>query len=106
MIGAVAGHLTDVGFGETFWPFVVGHGAFELTAIALAGAAGLESWLGADWRPGAWRAAKHCDVAARKRVLPGRAGSCCSCLIAAFIEAYWSSMTWVAPRTLNIWLAP
>jgi len=27
MIGAVAGHLTDVGFGETFWPFVVGHGA-------------------------------------------------------------------------------
>jgi uncharacterized membrane protein SpoIIM required for sporulation len=42
MIGAVAGHLTEIGFGQTFWPFVIGHGAFELTAIALAGAAGLK----------------------------------------------------------------
>jgi uncharacterized membrane protein SpoIIM required for sporulation len=34
MIGAVAGHLTRIGFGQTFWSFVIGHGAFELTAIA------------------------------------------------------------------------
>lgn len=42
MTGAIAGHLTDIGYGQTFWPFVIGHGAFELTAIALAGAAGLK----------------------------------------------------------------
>ncbi len=42
MIGAVAGHLTQIGYGQTFWSFVIGHGAFELTAIALAGGAGLK----------------------------------------------------------------
>ncbi|MEO4017989.1 stage II sporulation protein M, partial [Pseudomonas rossensis] len=26
MIGAVAGHLTHIGYGQTFWSFVVGHG--------------------------------------------------------------------------------
>src|SRR5690606_25559730 len=42
IIGAVAGHLTQLGYVSTFWPFVIGHGAFELTAIVLAGAAGLK----------------------------------------------------------------
>ena len=40
-IGAVAAHVTNVGFGATFWSFVSGHSAMELTAIALSGAAGL-----------------------------------------------------------------
>ena len=40
-IGAAAGHLTALGYGETFWSFVSGHGALELTAIAVSGAAGL-----------------------------------------------------------------
>ncbi|MEO6656904.1 MAG: stage II sporulation protein M, partial [Arenimonas sp.] len=40
-IGAVAGHLTVIGSGETFWRFVVGHSAPELTAIVISGAAGL-----------------------------------------------------------------
>lgn len=42
IIGAISGHLTEIGYGQTFWSFVIGHGAFELTAIALAGAAGLQ----------------------------------------------------------------
>lgn len=29
MIGSVAGHLTQIGYVQTFWPFVIGHGAFE-----------------------------------------------------------------------------
>jgi len=41
-IGAVAGHLTHVGFIDTFWGFVSGHSAFELTAIVISGAAGLK----------------------------------------------------------------
>ena len=40
-IGAAAGHLTRLGFGATFWPFVSSHSPFELTAIAISGAAGL-----------------------------------------------------------------
>lgn len=97
MIGAVAGHLTDVGFGETFWPFVVGHGAFELTAIALAGAAGMKlGW--ALLAPGPLRRGEALRVAAKTSVrLIG--GVMLFLLIAAFIEAYWSSMTWPQPTT-------
>jgi uncharacterized membrane protein SpoIIM required for sporulation len=97
MIGAVAGHLTNVGFGETFWPFVVGHGAFELTAIALAGAAGLKlGW--ALLAPGSLRRGEALRMAAKTSVrLMG--GVMLFLLIAAFIEAYWSSMTWPQPIT-------
>ncbi|MBL8484682.1 MAG: stage II sporulation protein M, partial [Rhodocyclaceae bacterium] len=45
-IGAVAGHLTQIGFVETFWGFVAGHSAFELTGAVLSGAAGLELGMG------------------------------------------------------------
>ena len=40
IIGAVAGYLTQVGYGETFWSFVAGHSSLELLAIVLSGAAG------------------------------------------------------------------
>lgn len=95
MIGAVAGHLTDIGFGQTFWSFVVGHGAFELTAIALAGAAGLKlGW--ALLAPGRLTRAEALRLAAQTSVrLVG--GVILFLLIAAFIEAYWSSMTWPTP---------
>ena len=39
--GAIAGYLTGRGLGSTFYSFIVTHAAFELTAIVLAGAAGL-----------------------------------------------------------------
>ena len=42
IIGSVAGHLQHIGHGDPFWRFVVGHGAFELTAIVIAGGAGLQ----------------------------------------------------------------
>jgi uncharacterized membrane protein SpoIIM required for sporulation len=45
--GAIAGHLQNVGLGPYLWRFVVGHGSFELTAIVLAGGAGLR--LGLDF---------------------------------------------------------
>lgn len=97
MIGAVAGHLTQIGFGQTFWSFVIGHGAFELSAIALAGAAGLKlGW--ALIAPGRLPRAEALRVAARKSVLL-IGGVMLFLLIAAFIEAYWSSKTGVAPIT-------
>ena len=95
MIGAVAGHLSQVGFGETFWPFVIGHGAFELTGICLAGAAGLKmGW--ALLAPGPLSRGEALRLAALTSVrLIG--GVVLFLLIAAFIEAYWSSMTWPQP---------
>ena len=95
MIGAVAGHLTHIGFGQTFWTFVIGHGAFELTAIVLAGAAGLQlGW--ALIAPGQMRRAEALRTAAKKSVQL-ICGVMLFLLIAAFIEAYWSSMTAPAP---------
>lgn len=40
-IGAVAGYIIAAGHWENFLSFVVTHGSFELTAIAVSGAAGL-----------------------------------------------------------------
>jgi uncharacterized membrane protein SpoIIM required for sporulation len=95
MIGAVAGHLTRIGYSETFWSFVIGHGAFELTAIALAGAAGFKlGW--ALLAPGRRTRAEALRLAAAKAVqLVG--GVILFLLLAAFIEAFWSSTTVASP---------
>lgn len=94
MIGTVAGHLTQVGYIDTFWSFVIGHGAFELTAITFAGAAGLKlGW--ALLAPGRLSRIDALRRAAAKSVqLVG--GVILLLLIAAFVEGYWSSMTYVS----------
>ena len=95
VIGAVSGHLTEIGYGQTFWSFVIGHGAFELTAIALAGAAGLQlGW--AMIAPGQLTRGESLRRAARKSVQM-LCGVMIFLLIAAFIEAYWSSTTAITP---------
>ncbi|SET91594.1 MULTISPECIES: stage II sporulation protein M [unclassified Pseudomonas] len=95
IIGAVSGHLTEIGYGQTFWSFVIGHGAFELTAIALAGAAGLQlGW--ALVAPGQLTRGESLRLAARKSVQM-LCGVMIFLLIAAFIEAYWSSTTVITP---------
>ena len=40
--GAIAGYLTQRGLGSTFYSFIATHSSFELTAIVLAGGAGLK----------------------------------------------------------------
>ncbi|WP_375740031.1 stage II sporulation protein M [Pseudomonas boanensis] len=95
-IGAVAGHLTQVGYGETFWSFVIGHGAFELTAISFAGAAGLQlGW--ALLAPGRLPRSESLRLAAARSVQL-IAGVILLLLIAAFVEAYWSSINHVSPQ--------
>jgi len=107
LIGAIAGHLTQIGYGATFWSFVIGHGAFELTAIALAGAAGLKlGW--ALIAPGRLPRVEALLQAARISVQL-ICGVMLFLLIAAFIEAYWSSLTWATPQTkylvgIALWL--
>ena len=89
LIGAVAAHLTSVGFYVTFSTFVIGHGSFELTAIVLSGAAGLK--LGhALLAPGQFtrtQALKNAAAIAIRMIY----GVIIMLLIAAFIEAFWSS---------------
>ena len=85
----------EIGYGQTFWSFVIGHGAFELSAIALAGAAGLQlGW--ALIAPGQLTRGESLKLAAHHSVQM-LCGVMVFLLIAAFIEAYWSSTTSIAP---------
>lgn len=88
-IGAISGHLTALGYTETFYPFVIGHGSFELTAIVFSGAAGL--MLGFSiLAPGAHTRTRALQNAA-KDAIKIMYGVFVMLLIAAFIEAFWSS---------------
>jgi uncharacterized membrane protein SpoIIM required for sporulation len=89
-IGAVAGHLQQAGFGGPFWRFVVGHAPFELTAIVIAGGAGLQ--LGFRLlAPGRQR---RRDALVDAGIIGARLclGVAFMLLVAAFIEAFWSSI--------------
>ncbi len=92
-IGSVAGHLTQLQFTETFWPFVSGHGAFELTAIVISGAAGLQL-ARALYSPGRLGRIAALKQAATEAV-PLVIGATLMLFIAAFIEAFWSSSSTV-----------
>ena len=88
-IGSVAGHLTRLDYVDTFYPFVIGHGSFELTAIVFSGAAGLR--LGyAILNPGQYTRLDSLRNAG-KDVVPMLYGIFIMLVIAAFIEAFWSS---------------
>lgn len=91
VLGAAAGHLTQLGFDQTFYPFVVGHGAFELTAIVFSGAAGL--MLGYSLiNPGRNRRVVALRLAAEEAIQI-MYGVVVMLVIAAFLEAFWSSST-------------
>jgi len=87
--GAVAGHLTQLGFGGSFWSFVSGHSSLELTAIAIAGAAGL-LLAKALLAPGRRTRGAALRVNALDAVqLVG--GAMLMLILAAVVEAFWSS---------------
>lgn len=88
-IGAVAGHLQAIGHGDPFWRFVAGHAPLELTAIVIAGGAGLRLGLGLV-APGRRRrrdALVHAGRIGARLCL----GITVMLLLAAFVEAFWSS---------------
>jgi uncharacterized membrane protein SpoIIM required for sporulation len=91
--GAVGGYLTERGLSESFYSFVVTHAAFELTAIVLAGAAGLR--LGhALVAPGRNTRLQSVIMAAHD-CIPIIYGFVVMLIIAAAIEAFWSSARWL-----------
>lgn len=88
-IGGTGGYLTQLNYLDTFYGFVSGHAAFELTAIVFCGAAGLK--LGFSLvAPGSLRRIDALRQASREAILIVY-GSALMLLIAAFIEAFWSS---------------
>lgn len=96
-LGVISGHIINVGYSETFYPFVVGHGAFELTAIALAGCAGLKLGM-ALLSPGRHNRFDSIKIAALN-IMPIVIGMMGMFIIAAFIEAFWSSSTSLSVNT-------
>ena len=95
LLGAVAGLLVAHGDAERFFSFVVTHSAFELTAILLSGACGLK--LGhAVLAPGRSTRTQALTHAARETA-PVVACFFFMLVIAAAIEAFWSSAGWIAP---------
>jgi uncharacterized membrane protein SpoIIM required for sporulation len=90
-IGSIAGHLSRLQYFDTFYPFVVTHGAFELTAIVFSGAIGLRIGYSVI-NPGPFSRLYALKIAGRE-VVPMLYGIILMLVIAAFIEAFWSSST-------------
>lgn len=95
MTGAVAGHLQAVGHGTPFWTFVVAHSAPELTAVVIAGGAGLRLGL-ALLAPGQRRRLDALVDAGRRGALIC-VGVLAMLVFAAFVEAFWSSIGSIPP---------
>jgi uncharacterized membrane protein SpoIIM required for sporulation len=91
--GAVAGYLTERGLAETFYSFVVTHAAFELTAIVLSGAAGIR--IGHSLLAPGRRTRVQSLVHAARESIVVVFGAAIMLLIAAAIEAFWSSARWI-----------
>jgi uncharacterized membrane protein SpoIIM required for sporulation len=90
LLGGVAGVVAQAGFSSTFFPYVVGHGAFELTAILLYAVAGFRLG-GTLLRPGTLSRGEAMRRTGLE-VLPLVIGSTVFLFIAACIEAFWSSL--------------
>ena len=88
-MGIIGGHLTEIGYAKTFFPFVIAHSAFELTAIVFSAYAGLLLGYRFFITRGLSRGASI--KKAGEDALPIIAGSALMLFIAAVIEAFWSS---------------
>lgn len=89
MLGGAAAHLSHLGYSQTFFTFVIGHGSFELTAIVIATMAGLRLGL-ALVAPGRMPRLSALRKAGEQAIVLAM-GAGLMLVIAAFIEAFWSS---------------
>ncbi|WP_434776924.1 stage II sporulation protein M [Neisseria sp. Ec49-e6-T10] len=91
MIGSTFGLMVGTPVSTAFFSFVIAHGAFELTGIVLAGAAGLKmGWI--LIKPGPY---KRLDAFKRqgKPIIQIMSGGFLFLFIAAIIEGFWSPIT-------------
>lgn len=94
-IGVVAGAVTAAGHGKNLFTFIAGHGAFELTAIVISGAAGMAMGyaLVRSGQRTRW-ASLRAESGDLFRMIMGAA---LMLLVAAFIEGFWSPSRILAP---------
>ncbi len=96
-LGAVFAHLVHVGVAPNIFSFVIGHGSLELTALVIAGVAGLR--LGkATIAPGRFRRVEALRRAA-KVCVQLMLGVAAMLIGAAFLEAFWSSTAGITQTT-------
>ncbi len=91
--GALAGYLTARGLSSTFYSFVSTHSAFELTAIVLSGAAGLR--IGHALLTPRRLTRVQSLVKASQDAIVLLYGVTGMLLVAAAVEAFWSSAVWL-----------
>jgi uncharacterized membrane protein SpoIIM required for sporulation len=94
-LGAAAAHIVTRGFGSTFFPFIIAHSAFELTAIVLSAQAGMLLGFRLFVTRGLSRRASIRK--AGKTAVPLIAGSALLLVLAAVTEAFWSSRHLMPP---------
>ncbi len=87
-IGTTAAYLVAKGYSERFFSFVISHGSFELTAIVIAGAAGLIVGH-ALVHPGPYRRLDALRVRGADAIRLA-AGAGAMLAVAAVIEGFWS----------------
>jgi len=88
-LGIIEGHLINVGYAKTLFPFIIAHSAFEITAIIFFAYSGLLLGYRFFITGGLSRSASIRK--AGQEALPIVAGSTLMLVIAAVIEAFWSS---------------
>jgi uncharacterized membrane protein SpoIIM required for sporulation len=91
--GAIAGYLTERGLSSTFYSFVATHSSFELTAIILSGAAGLR--IGHALLAPRRQTRRQSLVVATRETSVLLYGVTVMLIVAAAIEAFWSSAQWL-----------
>jgi uncharacterized membrane protein SpoIIM required for sporulation len=89
MLGVSAAHIINKGFGSTFFPFIIGHSSFELSAVIFSAQAGLILGYRFFVTRGLSRAGSMRE--AGREALPLVAGAALLLVIAAGVEAFWSS---------------
>ena len=93
--GTAVGYVMSVGHGGNIWTFMCGHAPFELTAIVIAGGAGLQMGYALVATEGLTR------VTSLRRAAPAIArqilGAASMLLIAALLEGFWSPSSLPAP---------
>lgn len=96
-LGGVSGHLFRLEYYDTFFPFIITHASFELTAIIYSGAAGLK--LGYSIiNPKQFTRLTSLKIAGQEAIV-FLYGIILMLIIAAFIEAFWSSSS-----NLSVWV--
>ncbi len=86
--GCIAGYIEQSGSRESFYAFVVTHSAFEMTALILAGVAGMR-FGAALLMPGSLSRRQALRVAARSGLVI-LYGAAVMTVLAAVLEAFWS----------------